>query len=312
MTERRRRRRAVHLGRAAGAALRRILAGTWEVVRRVWDKAGQDNIFFLAGGIAFNLLLAAVPFLLMLVAVFGFVLQRAVDDPQQAAVDYVLNILPPSQPVVAFTRRLVGDVVAGRRAFGILALVLFIWSSTRLFGSLRAVLKDIFDIPEERNILRGKIFDLQMVLVAGTLFIANTGITVVLEAAQRYGVEWLGVSNRPEARALQAAWGRFLAFGFIFAMFFLIYRYLPVRRTPWRTSLVAAAFTSVAWEVLKGIFAWYVSDVAQYRRTYGALVTPVVLVLWTYYSGVVFILGGEIAQVYDLMRTRRKQRELLE
>lgn len=312
MTERRRGRRAVNLGRAARAALRRFLSGTGEFVRRVWDKAGQDNIFFLAGGIAFNILLAAAPFLLMLVSIFAFVLQRAVDDPQQAAVDYVLRILPPSQPVVAFTRRLVTEIIVGKRPLGLVGLALFIWSSTRLFGSLRAVLKEIFDLPEERNILWGKLFDLQMVVVAGSLFLLNTGITVVIEGAQRYGVEWLGVSNRPETRAFQSLLGQFLAFGFIFVMFLLIYRFLPVRRTPWRTSLVAAAFTSVAWEVLKGVFAWYVSDVATYGATYGALVTPVVLVLWTYYSGVVFILGGEIGQVYDLMRTRRKQRELLE
>ena len=33
--------------------------------KRVWDNSGEDNIFFLAGGIAFNLLLAAVPFFLL-------------------------------------------------------------------------------------------------------------------------------------------------------------------------------------------------------------------------------------------------------
>ena len=37
-----------------------------EFVRRVYKKAEQDNIFFLAGGVSFNLLLAAVPFVLLL------------------------------------------------------------------------------------------------------------------------------------------------------------------------------------------------------------------------------------------------------
>jgi uncharacterized BrkB/YihY/UPF0761 family membrane protein len=39
---------------------------------------------------------------------------------------------------------------------------------------------------------------------------------------------------------------------------------------------------------------------------------PVLLVFWVYYSSVVFILGGEVAQVYDLILIRRKQKELLE
>jgi membrane protein len=292
------------LRRAARAALSRVLSGWAEFGRRVYIKAGDDDIFFLAGGIAFNVLVAAIPFLLMLIAIFGYVLK--------AAVEYVLSILPPSQRIVTLTRDLVGEVVAGRTRFGILGLVLFIWSSTRLVASLRSVLKHIFDLPEERPIIAGMFFDLQMVLVAGTLFVFNTGITVAVEAAQAYGVRWLGLSSYPEVQSVQRALARILAFCFILLMFVLMYRYLPKRKTPWRIALVAAVFTSVSWELLKGIFAWYVTYVSDWRTTYGTLASLILLVFWIYYSAIVFVLGGEVAQVYDLMRIRRKQRELLE
>jgi membrane protein len=310
---RRRRGPRVNVMRAARAALSRVVRGGLSFARRVYEKAGEDDIFFLAGGIAFNVLLAGLPFLLLLVAIFGFVLPRVLDDPEQAAVNYVVSILPPSQRIVTLTRTLVQDVVAGRTQFGLLALALFIWSSTRLFGSLRVVLREIFDLPEDRGVVKGKLYDLQMVVIAGLLFMANTGITVVLSTARAIGWEWLGIAAREEVRVVERATGQLLAFAFIFLMFVLIYRYLPARRTPWRVAVVAATFTSVVWELLKGLFAWYVSDVAVgYTRTYGALVTPVVLVFWVYYSAVVFVLGGEVAQVYDLYRRRRSQRELLE
>ncbi|HEX2076281.1 MAG TPA: YihY/virulence factor BrkB family protein [Longimicrobium sp.] len=303
--------RASVVWRAARAALRRMSRGGMDFTRRLWLKAGDDDIFFLAGGIAFNVLIAALPFLLLLIAVFGFVLKRAVDDPEQAAVNYVFSILPPSQRLVVLTRTLVREVVAGRTQFGLLGLVLFIWTSTRLFTSLRSVLRHVFDLPEERGIVAGKIFDLQMVVVAGTLFVLNTGTTIVVEAAQAYGVEWLGLAGRDELELIQRGSARLLAFGFILLAFVLIYRYLPLRRTPWRIALVAASFTAVVWEMLKGAFAWYVST-ADYRTTYGTLATLVLLVLWVYYSAFVFVLGGEVGQVYDLLRRRRKQRELLE
>lgn len=312
MLDRRRRVRAITVARASYAALRRMSANGWDFTVRVWNKAGDDDIFFLAGGIAFNVLLAAAPFFLLLVGVLAYVLQRTVEDPRQAAVEYVLSILPPSQEVVIFTRRIVGRVLEGGPSFGAIGLLLFIWASTRLFGTLRAVLKDIFDLPEERGIVAGKIFDLQMVLVSGTLLVLNTGITLALEAAQRFGVELLGIENRRATQAFVEAWPRLAAFVLIFVMFLLMYRFLPLRRTPWRISLVAAAFASVSWELLKGMFAWYVSDVVDYSRTYGTLLSPVLLVFWVYYSAVVFILGGEVAQVYDLMLIRRKQKELLE
>ena len=38
-----------------------------DYAKRVWDNSGEDNVLFLAGGIAFNIMLAAVPFVLLLV-----------------------------------------------------------------------------------------------------------------------------------------------------------------------------------------------------------------------------------------------------
>jgi membrane protein len=35
-----------------------------------------------------------------------------------------------------------------------------------------------------------------------------------------------------------------------------------------------------------------------------------VIVVWCYYAALIFILGGEVGQVYDLRRTRKRQREV--
>jgi membrane protein len=309
---RRRIRLAERIANAAGGAVLRILHGTADFVARVYHKAGQDDIFFLAGGVAFNVLVAAVPFLLLLVAVFGFVLPAAVENPQEAAVEYVLDFLPASAVVIDFTRAIVADIIAGRTQAGAFGLLLFVWFSTRFIGSLRSVLREVFDLQEDRGIVGGKLFDAGMVLVAGTLFLANAGITVAIEAIHTYGVALLGVGEWSEVRALQAVWGQLLAFAFIFLMFVLMYRYLPARHTAWRIALVAATFTAVVWELLKAAFAWYVANVADYSSTYGYLATLIILVFWIYYSAVVFILGGQVGQIYDLTRIRRKQRELLE
>jgi len=251
----------------------------------------------------------AIPFLLMLVGIFGIVLSRVV-DPTKAVVDYLFTILPPSQAVVDRTDAIVDSVIAGRTSFGVLGLVLFLWTSTRLISTLRTSLREVFDLPEERGIVEGKVFDLQMVLVAGTLFLANTGITVVLAAAQTWGIRLVG--SWIDVETVQLVWARLLAFVFILLMFVLIYRYLPRRRTPWRMALVAAVFSALAWELIKGLFAVYVMHATSWQKVYGTLVTPVIIVLWIYYSAMVFILGGEVAHVYELLRVRRLQRELLE
>lgn len=304
--------RAVSLAAAARAAFLRLLRGAAEFVARVYQKAAEDDIFFLAGGIAFNVLVAAIPFMFLIVALLGFILSAVVENPQQAVLQYVLQILPASRAVIDYTSALVEGVIGSRRQFTVVGVLLFVWISTRLIGTLRTALRDIFDLQEDRGILAGKLFDAQMVVVAGTLFVANTGITIAVEAIQTYGISLLGLQPGEQLKAIQAFYAQTLAFGFIFLMFVLIYRYLPARRIPWRIALVAATFTSVSWELLKGGFAWYVSYAAERSTPYGALTTLILLVLWIYYSAVVFILGGEVAQVYEMNRIRHRQKELLE
>jgi membrane protein len=34
------------------------------------------------------------------------------------------------------------------------------------------------------------------------------------------------------------------------------------------------------------------------------------VVFWTYYAALIFILGGEVGQVFELRRTRKRQREV--
>lgn len=295
---------------AARGALARMWRGAHEFLTRVYDKAGQDDIFFLAGGIAFNVLIAAIPFLLLVVAIFGFVLKSTVADPQQAAVEYVIDYLPASQQVVGYTRGVVTGVIDGRTSAGIVGLALFVWTATRLIGSLRSVMREVFDLQDERGIIGGKIFDAKMVVVAGTLFLGNTAVTVALEAVQKFGAARLGLGSPIDA--VQTAWASLLAFVFIWAMFVLIYRFVPDGKIPWRIAAVAGTFTAVVFELMKVAFAWYVANFADYGSMYGTLGTLIVLVLWIYYSAVVFILGGEVGQVYELYRVQSRQRELLE
>ena len=58
--------------RSTGSTKRPALVSLgWTIrdyAKRVWDNSSEDNVLFLAGGIAFNILLAAVPFVLLLIA----------------------------------------------------------------------------------------------------------------------------------------------------------------------------------------------------------------------------------------------------
>ena len=106
--------------------------------------------------------------------------------------------------------------------------------------------------------------------------------------------------------------GQLLAFTFIAAMFFSLYKFLPHRRIRWRTALLASLFTSVLLELAKYTFGSYVRSFNPGSFYTGTVAALIVVVIWVYYAALIFILGGEVAQVYELRRMRKRQREAFE
>ena len=280
-----------------------------EFARRVFQKADEDLIFFMAGAISFNLLVAFVPLLLLAVGVTGMVVSARVGDPALMVVDFLQRTLPATQgdlDLAEAVRTQITALLDQRRGFTLLGAGLLVWFSTRLVGTLRTALREIFDMPLGRSLWRGKLFDIQVVLVGGMLLLVNVGVTAVIQAAEAYGVNLLALEG-DTLTTVESLLAQTLAFGSIWVLFLGIYRYLPVRPIPWATAIVAATFTAVLHELLKAGFGWYVTSVANYRTTYGNLLTVAVLFFWIYYEAIGFILGGEVAQVWTMRRARGSQ-----
>lgn len=281
-------------------------------LRRIWDKAGADNIFFMAGAIAFNVLVAIVPLVLAVLAVAGIVFKARESDPVGELLFLIVSALPGalSSEFVDGLRAAITDLLDQSTGLLSVSTIFFIWIATRLVGTLRTALREIFDLQEDRGILLGKLFDIQMVIAAGTLLAINVTLTAVVDLLADFGVTILGL----EPERFQTFTRVYLAVAAILSiwfMFALIYRYLPARRIPWRIALIAATFTATFFELTKAGFSWYVANLANYRTAYGNFATAIILFLWIYYMAVVFILGGEIGQVAALQRIRRRQKERL-
>lgn len=288
-----------------------------DYVKRVWDNSGEDNVLFLAGGIAFNLILAAVPFLLLLAAGVTVLLPLLVHSTPikstDAVIDLIDRLLPahnhgPNSPM----DKLIADLMRARGSLTLYGSIGFVWFSTRLFGSLRSVLASVFDIENERGIIAGKIFDVKITIVSTLLFVANVTVsTYVLLATKRGANALVDVGIRKDVMGGVEYWvGRALAFSFIALMFFALYKYLPVRRVRARTAWVASAFTSVAFESARTAFAYYTATFNPASLYTTSLAALVVVVVWLYYAALIFILGGEVGQVYELRRVRKLQREV--
>ena len=270
-------------------------------------------MLFLAGGIAFNILLAAVPFVLLLVWGLANVLNRSSAEANEVIIRYIDRLLPSHvEGPDAGTHKLINKFLGGHTSIGLWSAITFVWFSTRLFGSMRTVLASVFDIENERGIIQGKIFDVKITLLATILITANTLINTYVLIATNSSVQMLGeLGIREDVMGTARAIGtRLVAAGILAVMFFALYKFLPVRRVRTKTAWVAALFTSVMFEVAKFLFTLYVTNFRPESLYAGTAAAVVVVVFWTYYAALVFILGGEVGQVYELRRMRKRQREV--
>lgn len=285
-----------------------------DYLKRVWDNCAEDNVLFLAGAIAFNILLAAIPFVLLLITGLTYLLPLISSVPPSVAVYEFIDQLLPAQSAVmsAWVHSMLDAVLATRGSVTVYSAVLFIWLSTRLFGSVRTALADVFDIENERGIIMGKLFDMKITVAATVLFGASTIVTSYLALATTRGLTALiRLGLREDVMSSVEFWiGRVLAFVFITMMFFLLYKYLPVRKVRTRTALLAAVFTGLAFEFAKQVFRWVVASMNPSTLYTGTIAALVIVVVWVYYAALIFLIGGEVGQVYELRRTRRLQREV--
>jgi membrane protein len=200
-------------------------------------------------------------------------------------------------------------------SLSLLALPAFLWFSTRLFAGIRTSLNSIYDAwvrPSKVNFLKrlllSKLRDLGMVLMVLVLFLANTALTTGF-ALLRAASSASGTAGNL-IQTLEGWVGEALGLLFMVALFFLLYRFASLRRVGWQAALVASGFAAVAFEVAKRLFALYLTRAGSYgAATAGASVGAVILfVLWLYYSALVFLLGGVIAETWELRTMQRVQR----
>lgn len=269
--------------------------------RNLWYKAAADQIFFLSSGITFNVLVTIVPLLLLSISILGTIIESSTAAREQV-LEFIERVLPLES---ARAEALLFNLVEDRGLFGVIGVVGLVWAATRLFGSLRTVLEVIFEIPpdDRLGIVEGKIHDVKMVVVVGSLFTLTISLTTALRWVEDYGIGFLGLDAYDMSWFTSLA-SMLVAFAITYVMFYFVYRYVPDRWIPRVDAAVAALFCSVLFELAKQTFIAYLSNFGRFLELYGSFTSLVVVALWVYYSSIVFMLGGELARIAQVHRGR--------
>ncbi len=74
----------------------------------------------------------------------------------------------------------------------------------------------------------------------------------------------------------------------------LLFMFVPNQKVKFREAIPGALFSLIAWMVVSAIFSLYVSTLGNYSVLYGSLGAIIVLMLWFYLIGMIFVMGGEL------------------
>lgn len=273
---------------------------SWRLLKGTVSKFIHDGGSFLAAGLAFNLLLYCVPFLLLVISVLGYTLgssERALARVQASA----KQLLPQSSEAFANT---LSSIIEHRNIVGIVAVPLFFVLSSWLFGAIRHVLNVVYEVPKNRSYLKQKITDLLLILVVGCLVLLSVGIGSLLAVLEALSEHADSVRD-----LLKPGWvltTHAVVFLFTAALFYTFYRFSPAESVSRRAVFISALIGAGLFSLSRYAFSWYVALAKGNTFVYGALAGIIFFYLWFYYSCLVFILAAEIGFVWDRVRTGRK------
>lgn len=270
-------------------------SGGWLALARATIEAFQaDEGPLMAAAIAYYTFFSFFPLALFLIALGSFFLESA--EAQARVLALLQQALPASGDLI---RRNIRQVLEARGAIGLVAALGFLWSASGVFSVVNGALNKAWNVETSPPFWRGKLLGLGMVTIMGVMLfllsLTSTALFNVVRRLQSLPLGWQPLRG-------DRLWGvltTLLPLTFSTLMFLLLYKVVPYTRVGWGEAWRGALLAALAWEMAKGLFAWYLgSGLARYNLVYGSLGAVIVLLLWSYVTGTILLLGAEFSAQY--------------
>ncbi len=140
--------------------------------------------------------------------------------------------------------------------------------------------------------VRQRFISYAMILGIGFLLLVSLAVSALLAGLTQAMGTLLGTTA-----FLAHALDLLISFIFVTALFAMIYKFLPDARIEWRDVWIGAASTSFLFAIGKFLIGLYLGR-SGVTSAYGAAGSLITVLLWVYYSSLIFFLGAEFTQVY--------------
>ncbi len=276
--------RPAPLARRLAHRLSLVARALWSALRHLLLEDG----LVVAGYVAFAALFALFPFVIVLLALAGFLGQG---EAAEESIALALDLVPPEvaavlRPVIAEIR---GGAPRGLLGMGILVAL---WFASSGMEAVRHVLDRAYGGREDGSFLLARLQSLVLVLLVA--------VAILIAMAALVGVPLLGriLDWLTEREVLNANLYLALRYGLGLSMLFVLtvslHLVLPAVRLRLVDVLPGTLLSLGLWAVAAELYSAYLASLPQsYSVTYGSLAGIVVTLFFFYISAAIFILGAQ-------------------
>ncbi|WP_034551111.1 YihY/virulence factor BrkB family protein [Carnobacterium funditum] len=263
-------------------------AKAWlEIIKPNWERAEVSSN---SAELAYFILLSIAPILLVVANMIPFL-------PISAAeiLPYIKTALPSD--IYSIVQPMLMDFLSQTRGGVIsIGLIASLWSTSKAFNATQLVLNDVYGVEKRKNFIIVRVMsfviNVAIVGVVGVIMFAF----VFGEQILRFIENILNIKLTLIEEILSFRWLILLAV--LLVVLILMYSLLPNHSLSFIYSLPGAVFSAVGWLILSQGFSLYVSVAGGAAAGSGAFGVFIILMLWLYFSAIVFLLGALINVIY--------------
>jgi Ca2+-transporting ATPase len=262
----------------------KTLHQTWIVLslsaKRFWQIDGDQR----SGAFAYYAFSSLFPLIILFVTVVSAFINS--DMASRAVINYIENYVPLGDEIKNQIFNTIAGVIRSRGKAGTIASLILIWGSIQFFITLIYATNRAWDVKMPAW-WRLPLKSIVMLLIMISLVLV--GITIPIVA--RMATDWLFPVHGFIARIY--GFGSFIIpMLVLFLGISLFYKLAPRRQTKFSEVWLAAIAVTICIRLGESVFIIYLKNFATLNAIYGTFGGVMALLLWIYFSGIVFIFGA--------------------
>lgn len=259
----------------------------------------------LGAALSFYTMLSIAPLVILVIAIASLVFGHS--EAQNEIIRQVQGIMGAEGAKAVAT-----VIERGQKPTGVFASVIgvitLLVGASGAFSELQSALNKIWDVQPQAgsgiaSLIRSRLFSFGMVLAVGFLLLVSLVITAGLAVVGKFFGEILPMPE-PLLHTVNFA----VSFAGISALFALIFKYVPEASIKWQDVWEGAIATALLFTIGKSLIGLYLGKAAV-GSAYGAAGSLIVVIVWVYYSAMIFFFGAEFAHVRASDRQRAHARK---